>query len=294
MFARSSSSLHLLSPSRWLSYSTRLATQQPAITFIGAGNMAEALMGGLHTSGFQRLRYVEPLESRLLHLQQKYPDIMGVPASEEGHEKALHDADVVILAVKPHQLRQVMPVVSAASTTTDTRRSPLYISIVGGVTIGQMITWMGKRGSTPVIRCMPNTPALLGEGAFGLYANDAVDQDQRELTDRIMHAVAKTTQWVNKESLIDSNAGVEAGLTMEEAKSLTIQTCLGAARMAQQVEGDEDLASLRRKVTSPNGTTEAAIKTMEANSIRQIMKEAVFAATHRAHAISKELDQEQE
>lgn len=90
------------------------------------------------------------------------------------------------------------------------------------------------------------------------------------------------------------NAGMEAGLTMEEAKSLTIQTCLGAARMAQQMEGDEDLASLRKKVTSPNGTTEAAIKSMEANFIRKILKEAVFAATQRAHAISKELDQEQE
>lgn len=165
-------------------------------------------MGGLHSSGFQRLRYVEPLESRLLYLQQKYPGIMGLPANEGGHEKALHDADVVILAVKPHQLRQVMPVVSMATTTSDTCRSPLYISIVGGVTIGQIIAWMGKGVLTPVVRCMPNTPALLGEGAFGLYANDAVDQDQRELTDRIMHAVAKTTQWVNTEALIDSVTGV--------------------------------------------------------------------------------------
>ncbi|KAI8338584.1 ClpP/crotonase-like domain-containing protein [Chlamydoabsidia padenii] len=263
--------------------------QQPVITFIGAGNMAEALMGGLHNNGFKRLRYVERFATRIGYLATKYPDIVGLPADHKGHEQGLHDANVVILAIKPHQVERVLPVVVKYSPP-----SALYVSIVGGVTTQQMTKWMGL--TLAMIRCMPNTPALLGEGAFGLYANDMVDQEQRDLTDQMMHAVAKKTLWVEKESLIDSVTGISGSgpayffLMMEAMQNAGMETCLGAARMAQQVEGKEDLASLREKVTSPNGTTDAAIKSMEANRIRQIIKDAVVAATNRAHVISKELD----
>ncbi|KAI8097741.1 pyrroline-5-carboxylate reductase [Halteromyces radiatus] len=281
--------------------------EQPVITFIGGGNMAEAMLGGLDASGYCKLRYIEPLKRRLEYMQDKYPNILGLTDEKDQQTEALHDADVVVLAVKPPQVRQVMPMVTSCSLSL-----PLIVSIVGGVTTHQIISWMNiQQGSTtipPVVRCMPNTPALLGEGALGLYANTSVTLQQRDLTERIMRAVAKEILWVEKESMMNAvtgisgsgpayffllmesmqNAGVAAGLTVEEATRLTIQTCLGAARMAQL--GHDDLATLRRKVTSPNGTTEAAIQSLEANQIRQVMKDAVFAATSRAEQLSNELD----
>ncbi|ORZ10249.1 pyrroline-5-carboxylate reductase dimerization-domain-containing protein [Absidia repens] len=308
--------LHVRQTARKLSTHTTTTTtkHQPVITVIGGGNMAEALLGGLQTKQYKQLRYVEAIHERLQYMRKEYPGMTGLSADPKDQDEALQDANVVVLAVKPHQLREALPSI-VHSPSLSKSSPPLFVSIVGGVTISQMIQWMALNNKDdsvgrlpPVVRCMPNTPAFLGEGAFGLYANASVNQDQRELTDQIMQAVAKKTLWVEKEALIDTvtgvsgsgpayffllmealqNAGMEAGLTKEASKTLTIQTCLGAARMAQQ-EG-EDLASLRKKVTSPKGTTEAAIKTMEDNQVRKLMKDAVFAATQRARELSDELD----
>ncbi|CDH52257.1 pyrroline-5-carboxylate reductase [Lichtheimia corymbifera JMRC:FSU:9682] len=281
------------------------SNQRPVISFIGGGNMAEAILGGLHSSGHpgSRLRYSEPLDTRRQYMQSKYPELV----SSETNEAAVDGADVVVLAVKPQVLRSV---VTSLAPSLLRNPSVLIISVAAGINTEDIATWLNASSDTvSIVRCMPNTPALIGEGAMGLYANPSVTQEQRNITESIMQSIAKQVSWVQKEALIESvtgisgsgpayfflimeamqNAGVAAGLTLEDAKALTLQTCVGAARMAQ--ESEDDLATLRRKVTSPRGTTEAAIKSLEGNNIREIMKEAVFAAERRGHQLAEEMRQ---
>ncbi|CAO3619296.1 unnamed protein product [Mucor hiemalis] len=274
----------------------------PTIAFIGGGNMAEAVMGGLYSSGHphNKLRFSEPLEERMQYMKSKYPEVMAT----KDNDACVEGADIVILAVKPQVLRKV---VTELASTLHNNPHILIISIVAGIECEAILRWLNASYQAPLVRIMPNTPALIGEGAVGLFANPVVTQAQRELTESLFGSVSKELSWVDTESLIDTitgvsgsgpayfflimeameNAGVAAGLTREGAKALTLQTCLGAARMAQKSE--DDLATLRSKVTSPNGTTEAAIKTMEAANIRQIMHDAVFAATDRSKELATEL-----
>ncbi|KAL0085886.1 pyrroline-5-carboxylate reductase [Phycomyces blakesleeanus] len=275
---------------------------RPNITFIGGGNMAEAILGGLFASGHpgDRLRYSEPFEERRKYMQGKYPEI----TSETDNIKAIDGADVIVFAVKPQVLRTVVDNLSPAFRKNP---SPLIISIVAGITTSDIVRWINSSESISLVRCMPNTPALLGEGAVGLYANDQVNSSQRATAESILSAVSKQVSWVDRESLIDSvtglsgsgpayfflvmeamqNAGIAMGLSSEDAKALTVQTCIGAARMA--LESEDDLATLRRKVTSPNGTTEAAVKSLEANNIRQTIMDGVLAAEHRSRELAAEM-----
>ncbi|ORY97797.1 pyrroline-5-carboxylate reductase [Syncephalastrum racemosum] len=270
------------------------AQQQPTVSFIGGGNMAEAILGGLRSSGHpgSLLRYSEPLDERRKYMQGKYPDLV----SATDNAAAVKGADVVILAVKPQVLRSVIQTLAPSFEPTT-----LLISIAAGITTDDMQRWLSGV-SLPIVRCMPNTPALIGEGAMGLYATHTVTQEQRALAESIMHAVSKQVSWVSKECLIDTVTGISGSgpayffLIMEamqnagiaaDAKALTLQTCVGAARMAQ--ESEDDLATLRRKVTSPKGTTEAAIKSLEANQIRKIMEDAVFSAENRGRQLAEEL-----
>ncbi|KAG0186679.1 hypothetical protein DFQ28_007473 [Apophysomyces sp. BC1034] len=285
--------------------SLSVSSSSPVVSFIGGGNMAEAILGGLHASGHpgSHLRYSEPLDERRKYMLSKYPELVGLA----NNEAVVDGADVVVLAVKPQVLRSV---ITSLAPTLLRNPSVLVISIAAGITTADMLKWFNS-SRVPIVRCMPNTPALYGEGAFGLYATNSVNDAQREVAENIMRAVAKQVSWVEKEALIDTvtgisgsgpayfflimeamqNAGVDAGLSPEDAKALTLQTCLGAARMAQQ--SDDDLGTLRRKVTSPKGTTEAAIKSLEANNIRQIMHDAVFAAENRGRQLAEELGREQ-
>ncbi|KAI8388669.1 pyrroline-5-carboxylate reductase dimerization-domain-containing protein [Radiomyces spectabilis] len=290
--------------STMVSASTQPSSARPIISFIGGGNMAEAILGGLQASGHpgSRLRYSEPLDERRKYMQTKYPELVG----SADNEAVVEGADVVILAVKPQVLRNV---ISSLAPSFLKNPSMLLISIAAGISTKDMLRWLNTDQAVSIVRCMPNTPALVGEGAVGLYATQAVSQEQRSTTEAIMRAVAKQVSWVESEASIDTvtgisgsgpayfflimeamqNAGVAAGLTPEDAKALTLQTCLGAARMAQTSE--DDLATLRRKVTSPKGTTEAAIKSLESNGIRKTMEEAVFAAENRARELAEELGQ---
>ncbi|KAI9490562.1 pyrroline-5-carboxylate reductase [Zychaea mexicana] len=280
---------------------TALSENKPVIAFIGAGNMAEAVIGGLYASGHPstHLRFSEPFDARREYMESKFPQCM----STTDNNKVIDGADVVILAVKPQVLRQVVSDLKFTDTNV------LIISIAAGIKTEHILRWLET--PQPVVRCMPNTPALIGEGAVGLYATESVNDAQRDTTVGIMSAVAKRVMWVDKEAAIDTitamsgsgpayyflfmeamtNAGVAAGLTPEEANDLTVQTCLGAAKMAQQSE--DDLATLRKKVTSPNGTTEAALKTMEAANIRQIIHDGVFSAERRSREIADEMGRDQ-
>ncbi|CAO3667265.1 hypothetical protein G6F70_001553 [Rhizopus microsporus] len=275
------------------------AEQQPVIAFIGGGNMAEAILGGLYRFyPHSLLRFSEPLDERREYMSQKYPDVW----STNDNQEVVQGADMIILAVKPQVLR---PVVQGVANVLRQSR-PLVISIAAGIETAAIVRWLGA-DDIPVVRIMPNTPALIGEGAVGLFATTIVTQEQRQLTEQLMGAISKQLSWVKDESLIDTitgvsgsgpayfflimeameNAGVAAGLSREDAKALTLQTCLGAACMAQTSE--DDLATLRRKVTSPKGTTEAAILSMEANRIREVIHDAVFAATNRSRELAQEL-----
>ncbi|KAH6565594.1 hypothetical protein BASA60_009871 [Batrachochytrium salamandrivorans] len=208
--------------------------------------------------------------------------------------------DVLILAVKPQVMKDVAEGIAQSVNT----HHPLIISIAAGITLPDLARWL--QGSSPsskpaaIVRCMPNTPALVVEGATGVYAAPSVLPEQKEMAFAVLKSVSKRNYWVDSEALLDvvtgvsgsgpayffllveclEAAGVKLGLPVDVARGLAVQTCLGAGRMLDST--GEDPAELRRKVTSPNGTTEAALKSLEGSGIRAIFAEAVQRATERS------------
>ncbi len=269
----------------------------PLIAFIGAGNMAASIVGGLLESGYpaQRIRAADPFEQSLARLRE-----LGPVETGSDNDTAVAGADVVILAVKP----QVMAEVCKALAPALAGRGTLVISIAAGITVDSLRGWLGE--ATPIVRCMPNTPALLRCGATGLYATAEVSAAQREHAAQILAAVGMV-EWVAAEINLDAviavsgsgpayfflfmeamiDQGVQLGLDREVATRLAQQTALGAARMA--LEGDADLVELRRRVTSPGGTTQAAIENFEAAGLRQIVRDAMQAAVDRAAEMAREM-----
>lgn len=268
---------------------------KPSIAFIGGGNMATSLVAGLIADGYepQSLCVAEPDQSRRQTLSERY-GVRAVAANRE----ALAGADTLILCVKP----QLAPAVCQEIADLATSAKLLVISIMAGVTESSIQRWLGAE--LAVVRCMPNTPAMVQTGAIGLHASPQVDADGRNRAETILRAVG-LTRWVERESLIDAvtalsgsgpayffllmeameEAGVELGLDSETARLLTIQTALGAARMA--VESDLPPARLREQVTSPNGTTERALGVFEHAGLRGLVGRALAAAATRAAEISE-------
>lgn len=186
--------------------STQSSTRTPIIAFIGAGNMAEAVLGGLyHPSAghpHTHLRFSEPFQERFQYMTQKYPDVMA----SADNDTVVNGADIVILAVKPQVLKQV---VESLRPTLHKNPNILIISIAAGIETTAILRWLNaKEYQAPLVRIMPNTPALTGEGAVGLFATDVVSQEQKELTERLLGSVSKVLSWVEKESLIDTITGV--------------------------------------------------------------------------------------
>ena len=269
------------------------------VTFIGAGNMASAIFGGMIESGYPReaITATSPDDAMLAPLRERY----GIH-TETDNNTAVANADVVVLAVKP----QIMHDVCAAMRDGVQERKPLIVSVAAGLTAETLERWLG--GELPVIRCMPNTPSLVGSGASGLYANRLVNDDQKTLPTSLMEAVG-LVEWVEKEVLLEAvtavagsapayfylvfealeEAGVKLGLPAESARRLAVQTGLGAAQMVQQ--GDTDPAQLRRNVMSPNGTTERAVNHLEQAGLRQIFLEAAEVCAARAREMGEELGQ---
>lgn len=259
--------------------------------------MASSIIGGLVESGQPPglIRAADPFPDSLQRLQ----DIAPVVTSADNAD-TVSGADVVILAVKPQVMADVCESIAEAVTNS----GAVVISIAAGITIDSMRGWLGA--ATPVVRCMPNTPALLGCGASGLYAGPGVTQQQRQYAQRILSAVGQTT-WVPQEQDLDAvtalsgsgpayfflfmeamvDAGEKLGLSRETAEQLALQTGLGAARMA--LENDVDLVELRRRVTSPGGTTQAAIEHFEANGLRTLVEGAMQAASDRAEEMAREM-----
>ncbi|OJY91281.1 MAG: pyrroline-5-carboxylate reductase [Lysobacterales bacterium 63-13] len=269
-----------------------------ALAFVGGGNMARSLIGALVNGGMpgSRIAVAEPNEA----LRRQLVDDFGVNAFAEGVD-AVRMADIVLLAVKP----QVMRTVCVGLAGVLAARRPLIISIAAGLRIAQIDRWLG--GGFPIVRCMPNTPALIGAGATGMIANGKVDAVARAQAQAILGSSGLSV-WIEREELMDAvtgvsgsgpayfflliealeDAGVAQGLPRGTARALAIQTCLGAARMAS--EDGEPPARLRERVTSPNGTTAAALDAFAKGGLRELVARAVDAATARGAEMSRELD----
>lgn len=271
--------------------------KQLQIAFIGAGNMATSIIGGLLEQGFDaaNIRASDPSEES----REKLHSTLGVTTSDD-NSSMVKDADVVILAVKP----QVMHLVTADIREAVAAARSVVISIAAGITISSLEKGLGS--DTAVVRCMPNTPALLRAGATALHANAAASEDQRQSAQDILAAVGSTC-WVEEEKQLDAvtalsgsgpayfflfteamvDAGEALGLDRETSLSLALQTAVGATRMA--AESDVDLVELRRRVTSPAGTTERAIQSFEAAGLRGCVSQAMQAAADRAEEMAREM-----
>ncbi|WP_297527300.1 pyrroline-5-carboxylate reductase [Thiohalobacter sp.] len=270
---------------------------QPELCFIGGGNMAASLIGGLIADGYpaDRIRVADPDPARLQALAQRF----GV-TTEADNARACRGAGVVVLAVKP----QVMGAVARALGPDLTPDRPLVISIAAGIRTGDLARWLGAE--LPLVRCMPNTPALVQSGATALFATAATSEAQRELAESILRAVGLTL-WLDDEALMDAftalsgsgpayffllmeamaAAGEELGLEAEAARLLTLQTAFGAAKMA--LEAEEEPAELRRRVTSPGGTTERALAVFESGGFRELVAAALQAARDRSRELAEQL-----
>jgi len=263
------------------------------VAFIGGGNMARSLVGGLVARGADPslIHVADPAQQQRESLAREF----GVRTHAD-NAAAVAAADTWVLAVKPQVMRRVCEPLAEAARA----RQPLAVSIAAGITSGQVARWLGDAQGErqPVVRSMPNTPALLGAGVTGLYANPAVDADGRARAQSLLEA-AGTTVWIEDEALMDAvtavsgsgpayvfllaeamqAAGEAEGLPAAAARTLALHTILGAARML--TEGDEPADELRRRVTSPGGTTQAAIEAFEAGGLRELVARAVHAARIR-------------
>ncbi|MFD0325894.1 pyrroline-5-carboxylate reductase [Lysobacter gummosus] len=263
------------------------------VAFIGGGNMARSLIGGLVARGFAPagIRVAEPVEALRAELQRDF----GV-ACFDNAQAAAEGAAVWLLAVKPQVMREVCAALAAQARA----QRPLAISIAAGITAGQLDRWLG--GEVAVVRAMPNTPALLGAGITGLYANAAATS-RFEQAAGLLAAVGPTVR-IDDEAQMDAvtavsgsgpayvfllaeamqQAGVAQGLSAEAARALVQQTLFGAATMLTRSE--EPAEVLRARVTSPGGTTQAAIETFEAGGFRALVDRAIAAATERGRQLS--------
>lgn len=267
------------------------------IAFIGAGNMAASLIGGLRAKG---------LEAAQIRASDPGAETRAKVAAEHGiqvfadNAEAIDGVDVIVLAVKPQAMKAV-----CEALRPSLQPQQLVVSIAAGITCASMNNWLGEQ---PIVRCMPNTPALLRQGVSGLYANARVSAEQRRQAEELLSAVG-IALWLEQEHQLDAvtavsgsgpayffllieamtAAGEKLGLPRETAAQLTLQTALGAAHMA--VSSDVDAAELRRRVTSPAGTTEAAIKSFQAGGFEALVEKALGAAAHRSAEMAEQLGQ---
>ncbi len=267
------------------------------IGFIGGGNMARSLIGGLITDGRapETIWVSDTNQEQLNHLRQK----LNVNVSTNNNEVATA-ADIVVMAVKP----QVMKAVAKEVSGSVQDRQPLVISIAAGILEKSLNHWLGE--NIAIVRTMPNTPALVQTGATALYANALVSDEQRNAAETIMRAVGLAL-WLDDEKQMDAvtalsgsgpayfflfmeameEAAIKLGVPEKTARLLMLQTAFGATKMA--LESSENCASLRQRVTSPGGTTEQAINTFEAGQLRRLVDDALRAAANRSAELAKQL-----
>ena len=267
------------------------------IGFVGGGNMARSLIGGLLAAGTRSdvLIASDPDEVIRMSLTSDF----GIQTTADNAD-IVTESDVLILAVKPQVVEEALTPLSSLFAT----HRPLVISIAAGIPITSIEKW--AKTKLAVIRVMPNTPALIGAGAAGLFANGLASPEQRATAESIIQSVG-TSIWVNDEGLIDTvtavsgsgpayffylmdamiEAATEGGLDSEAARTLVLETALGASRLA--LSSDESPAELRKRVTSPGGTTEAAVKTLTEDHCSESIIRAVHAARLRSIELAQSL-----
>ena len=266
------------------------------IGFIGAGNMAYALIKGLLNNGFDanQINISDPNEELLRNRESELK-----VTTYSDNTSLLSNSDIIFFAVKPQVLSSVCLELKGV-----VKSKHLFVSIVAGIRSSDINRWLG--GNFALIRTMPNTPALFQSGVTGLFANEVVDNEQKTLVESILSSVGECF-WVNEEKLIDAitaisgsgpayffllmesmkQAGMALGLDEETANSLSIQTAYGASLMANKT--GKDSRTLRTEVTSPNGTTQSAIESFQDQNFEGIVANATRAAYDRARELSNEL-----
>jgi pyrroline-5-carboxylate reductase len=264
------------------------------ITFIGGGNMAKALIGGLIKRGYSpsKMHVVELSKETCTALHNEF----GVRATTE-LTAAVQHGETIILAVKPQNLQEV------ALKLAPILEGQLVISIAAGIRTQDMARWLGTQN---IVRCMPNTPALIRSGVTVLYAIPAVKPDQCNRAEAILAAVGSTL-WVDEEEMLNAvtaisgsgpayvfyfieamqQAAYELGLDEAQARQMVLDTFIGATKLAEH--SAEDVAVLRARVTSKNGTTERALLSMDSNRVKQDIVDAIYAAAKRSKEMGDEL-----
>lgn len=267
------------------------------ICFIGCGNMGGSLIGGLLANGYNKdfICGSDPDSNQRNQLKDRY-DIEVY----ENNARALTGAEVVVLAVKPQVMQSTLTGIAEVLAGSQA----LIISIAAGIRISSIHRWAGD--ALPIVRAMPNTPALIRAGITALYACAAVSPIQRELSESIMRSVGSVV-WVDDEASMDAvtalsgsgpayffllmemleKAALELELPADKARLLILETALGAAKMA--VESNNDAATLRRQVTSPGGTTEQALKVLQQGNVENLFLQAVKAARLRSVELAESL-----
>ena len=267
------------------------------IGFIGGGNMATSLMSGLIASGHSPQQiWVSDTAAATL---QSHRDNLKVNVSSDNN-KIVQEVDVVVLAVKPQVLRDVALQIAPAVR----QKKSLVVSIAAGISQTSLALWLGS--DVAIVRCMPNTPALVLTGATALHANANVDEDQKDLAENILRAVGLSL-WVDNEAQLDAvtavsgsgpayfflmmeameQSAVNMGLDEHTARLLVQQTALGSAKIA--LESAESPTQLRERVTSPGGTTQKAIETFQENGFTALVSKAMHAAKEHSIEMSKQL-----
>ena len=268
-----------------------MMTKTYRIGFIGAGNMASAIVGGLIRNGLSpsQLYLSDPNETTLEQIANQW-----AVNTTSSNLASVTPSDVIILAVKP----QVMDKVCESISTADLQNK-LIISIAAGITLDNLTQWLKQPNQVPMVRAMPNTPALVNEGATGFFSNSAVDEDQKQITNELFSSIGLCVE-VAAEADIDAvtaisgsgpayffylmeamiEAGENIGLAPDVAQRLALQTAKGAATLALKESAEPK--ELRRRVTSPGGTTEAAINTFENQGVKQSIQAGIIAARQKA------------
>lgn len=264
------------------------------ICFIGGGNMATALIGGLAAKIIPaaNIHVVDPEEAARDRLHRQF----GVVSAAQ-IDARVAQSDVILLAVKPQQMRDV------AAQLAPHVAQQLVLSIAAGIRGADLARWLGGHGA--IVRAMPNTPALIGRGITGMVALDGVSESQRQTADAILRAVGSTV-WLDDEALLDpvtavsgsgpayvfyfiealQQAAEELGLTAEQGNALAVATFTGAAQLA--AESPDPVSTLRERVTSKGGTTYAALTSMDASGVKQAIVDAVKAAAARGRELGNE------
>lgn len=262
------------------------------VTFIGAGNMARSLIAGLINdhSDFS-IRVSDPSEQALDGVKRYWPSV----AIFNDNNEAIINADLIVLAVKPHYIQPVCQQINTQIKEEHTH--PLIVSIAAGIRLQNIKEWLDN--DSPIVRCMPNTPALVQAGASGMTANSHVNTEQKSMAEQILRAVGLVI-WFDDESSLDAvtatsgsgpayyflvmeamqKAAIKLGLNEKEARLLVLQTALGAAKLA--LESNDSPAVLRQNVTSKGGTTEAALNVLNEGCLVSLFEQAMTAANDRS------------